>query len=238
MDRMASCMEAVGVRGELPPGRPPLNPAQTGIPFLRLPKPPGAQGAVLPLSGSSSGSPALAHTPTQGCEELREGDRGDDPVLGTASAFWPREEGGEALEASGVVLGGGQSRRQEVSKETPGFLTPTLRKSDSLGKAGTGEEGSARPSFREPRRRHRRRQELPGPCQRVGRMGGWGALPDPGASSVSPEARKGASPCPHLGDSWRPLAVTAQTEGSGLSLATNVLPGRVNLAPEGPILLG
>lgn len=69
-------------------------------------------------------------------------------------------------------------------------------------------------------------------------MGGWGALPDPGASSVSPEAWKGASPCPHLGDSRRPLAVTARTEGSGLSLATNVLPGRLNLASRGAHSLG
>lgn len=37
--------------------------------------------------------------------------------------------------------GGGQSRaRLEVSKETPGFLTPT--KSDSLSNAGTKVEGA------------------------------------------------------------------------------------------------
>lgn len=33
---------------------------------------------LLSPSGPSSVCPALAHTPTQGCEELREGDRGDN----------------------------------------------------------------------------------------------------------------------------------------------------------------
>lgn len=34
--------------------------------------------------------------------------------------------------------------QQEISKETPGFLTPTLKKYDSPSKAETGEERSAR----------------------------------------------------------------------------------------------
>lgn len=59
-------------------------------------------------------------------------------MLGTASALRPR--GGRAsTSVSGA--GGGQSRaRLEVSKETPGFLTPT--KSDSLSNAGTKVEGA------------------------------------------------------------------------------------------------
>ena len=53
-----------------------------------------------------------------------------------------------------------------------------------------------------------------------------------GANSVPLEARKGtSSPRPHLGHSWRPLAVTAWTKGAHLSQVTNVLPGSLNTGP-------
>lgn len=69
-------------------------------------------------------------------------------MLGIASALWPREGGGaKGAQASTSVsgAGGGQSRsRREVSKETPGFLSPTLTKADSLSEAGTRAEGSGR----------------------------------------------------------------------------------------------
>lgn len=72
--------------------------------------------------------------------------------------------------------------------------------------------------------RETRRRGLPGPTR--------GQLPDLGANSVPLEARKGtSSPRPHLGHSWRPLAVTAWTKGAHLSQATNVFPGSLNTGP-------
>lgn len=94
-----------------------------------------------------SKSPGPAHTappPPRVVKRLTEGDRGDNPVLGTTSALQPREEGGEAGESVSAG-GGGQNRTGRRSAGDPSFLTPTPKKSDSLSKAGTGEERSLRP---------------------------------------------------------------------------------------------
>lgn len=139
-----------------PSGPPRFNPAPTGIRFLLGSlSPPGTHWKAVwpqvlpsPSLGPVSNPLHWSTLPPRVVKKLREGDRGDNLVLVTASAQWPREEGGIGSEAGASVsgAGGGQSRTgQEVSKETPGFLTPTPRKSDSLSKAGTGEEESARP---------------------------------------------------------------------------------------------
>lgn len=81
----------------------------------------GCVPQALPSSSLGPGSnPLNRPTLPPGVVKRLGGDRGDSPVLGTASALWPREEGRERRPAGASVSSAHRSRsRQEVSKERP-----------------------------------------------------------------------------------------------------------------------
>lgn len=80
------------------------------------------QGLPSPSLGRVSNPLHWPALPPRVVKKLREGDRGDNPVLGTASALWPREEGGKGGEAGAsvsVALGEGRAEPGGRSARRP-----------------------------------------------------------------------------------------------------------------------
>lgn len=131
---------AGGLGGSLQ-GPHPLNlPRQdlgSSVPPRGPPAPGPLAGCVaqaLPSSSLGPGSnPLNGPTLPPGVVKRLGGDRGDNRVLGTASALWPHEEGRERRPGPRICEPRSPKQEQAGGQqgETPGFLTPAPRKSDS-----------------------------------------------------------------------------------------------------------
>lgn len=89
--------------------------------------------ALLSSSLGPGSNPLNRPTLPPGVVKRLGGNRGDSPVLGTASALWPREEGRERRPGPRICERRSPKQEQAGGQqgETPGFLTPAPRKSDS-----------------------------------------------------------------------------------------------------------
>ena len=140
---------AGGLGGSLQ-GPHPLNlPRQdlgSSVPPRGPPAPGPLAGCVaqaLPSSSLGPGSnPLNGPTLPPGVVKRLGGDRGDNRVLGTASALWPHEEGRERRPGPRICepRSPKQERAGGQQEETPGFLTPAPRRSDSPEQSRNGVE--------------------------------------------------------------------------------------------------
>ena len=108
----------------VPPRGPPPAPGPLAV----------CVAQALPSSSLGPGSnPLNEPTLPPGVVKRLGGDRGDNRVLGTASVLWPREEGRESRPGPRICERCSPKQEQAGGQqgETPGFLTPAPRKSDS-----------------------------------------------------------------------------------------------------------